>query len=535
MASEINIPGSQKNLIGPAGMDNLVDRVRNGAMIKESVSEDRLVDQLERAVSEIEELLASSLGPKGMNKIIVNPVNETFLTSDGKVILKEMDVLHPIVTSLKKLAESMDKACGDGTKTAVLLASNLIKNAILLMKTGMHPTTIIRGYELSLRKAYEMLEYSIKEAGENELRTAVMCSARSKGVEEHQAREITEAVLKVTTHLNEKTRGRFDLNRNVKLLKKVGGPEIRALEGIILDENPARADMLRDFEEPVVLILNYDLKIKSEYLNPQHNLRMDCANTAFLIEEKKKEICREIAEKIIASGAKVLFCEGDIDPHIETLLRDSNILAFKKLKLKDLEKVSDATGAPITTCKDEITHYLGKADRIWTEKQNGENFVFIAVKNSAISTLLIREPSKYGLGKVEEAVDDALNNAAFLLKNRGIVNGGGAIEFELAYMLRLFASTLEGKEQLAVRAYADSLQKIPETLAKNAGMNVIDAMTRMRSAYGRGEEARIDLSRKVTAGEPAVYDSATIKKLALVSASEVARNILRIDEIVPKR
>ncbi|MDD4497399.1 MAG: TCP-1/cpn60 chaperonin family protein, partial [Methanosarcinaceae archaeon] len=156
-------------------------------------------------------------------------------------------------------------------------------------------------------------------------------------------------------------------------------------------------------------------------------------------------------------------------------------------------------------------------------------------KNSAISTLLIREPSKYGLGKVEEAVDDALNNAAFLLKNRGIVNGGGAIEFELAYMLRLFASTLEGKEQLAVRAYADSLQKIPETLAKNAGMNVIDAMTRMRSAYGRGEEARIDLSRKVTAGEPAVYDSATIKKLALVSASEVARNILRIDEIVPKR
>jgi len=509
--------------------------VRDRNLIKEPVKKAGLLEQLEQAASEIAELLASSLGPKGMNKLIINPVNETFLTSDGKVILKELDIPHPIVTSFKKLAESMDKGCGDGTKTAVLLASNLIINAIELRKQGVQPTTLLRGYELALRKAYELLGYSVKQAGREEMRIAVFCSALSKGVEKQQAEAITTAVLKVMAHL-EKTRGEcFDLNKHVKLLKKRGGPEILGHEGIVLDENPARVDMPMEVENPLVLLLNYDLKLKSEYLNPRHNPRLDCANTGFLFEERKKESCKEIAAKILATGAKVLFCEGDIDPLIEAYLKKNKLLAFKKLKLKDLEKVSQVTGASITAYKEELKpRDLGKAERIWREKKNGENFVFIAVKKSKISTILIREPSNYGLDKIEEAADDALNNAAFLLKTREVVNGGGAIEFELAYMLKIFASTLRGKEQLAVLAYAEALQKIPEALACNAGMNPLDAMVQMNSAYSQGKEARIGMDRKITACEPAVYDAASIKKLAIVSASELVGKLLRIDEIVPK-
>lgn len=535
MASELKTPNSTR-LESQEGMVKLARTIRDKIQIDEPVKEERLIDQLERAAIEIDELLGSSLGPKGMNKIIVNPVGDIFVTSDGKVILKEMDVLHPVVTSLKKLAESMDKACGDGTKTAVIFASNLIKNAIRLIRAGVHPTIVIEGYELAMQKTYEMLQYSIKQASEEDVRTTVMCSATGKGIERHQAEIVTDIVLKVIKHLSEKQAGRLDLNSNIKILKKKGGPEIVAIEGLIMDENPARVDMPTEFENPAVLITNYDLKIKSGYLNPQHNLKMDSVQTAHLFEERKKQMCREIARKIIDSGANVLFSEGDIDPHIETMLRDSNILAFKKLKMKDLEKLAEASGTALMSKNDEIRPCnLGKADSIRVEKKNGENFVFIAVKEKAIATILIWEPVKYGLDKVEEAVDDALNNAAFLLKNKGIVNGGGAIEFELAHMVRLFAATQGGKRQLAVLAYAEALEKIPEILTRNVGMNTVDAMAQMKNSYARGIEARIDISRKVTDEGQKVYDSATVKKLAIIAGTETARNVLRIDEIVPKR
>jgi chaperonin GroEL (HSP60 family) len=535
MASELKTPESP-NRESQDGMAKLARTIRDKILIDEPVREEELIDQLERAAIEIDELLGSSLGPKGMNKIILNPVGDIFVTSDGKVILKEMDVLHPIVTSLKKLAESMDKACGDGTKTAVIFASNLIKNAVRLIRAGVHPTIIIEGYELAMQKAYEMLQYSIKQASEEDIRTTIMCSATGKGIERQQAEAVTDIVLQVIKHLSEKQAGRLDLNRNIKILKKKGGSEIVAIEGLIMDENPAREDMPESFQDPAVLIINYDLKIKSGYLNPQHNLKMDSVQTSLLFEEKKKQMCGEIARKIIDSGANVLFCEGDIDPYIETLLRDNEMLAFKKLKTKDLEKLAEATGTTLKVFQDEIRPCdLGKADSIKLEKKNGENFVFITVKEKAIATIMIWEPIKYGLDKVEEAVDDALNNAAFLMKNREIVNGGGAIEFELAHMVRLFAATQTGKKQLAVQAYAEALEKLPTILARNMGMNAIDAVAQMRNSYSRGIEARIDLSRKVTDQGPKVYDSATVKKLAIIAGTETAKNVLRIDEIVPKR
>ncbi|AKB76770.1 Heat shock protein 60 family chaperone GroEL [Methanosarcina horonobensis HB-1 = JCM 15518] len=219
MASELKVPGST-NLESQDGMAKLARTIRDKILIDEPVKEEGLIDQLERASIEIDELLGSSLGPKGMNKIIVNPVGDIFVTSDGKVILKEMDVLHPLVTSLKKLAESMDKACGDGTKTAVIFASNLIKNAVKLIRAGVHPTIVIEGYELAMQKAYEMLQYSIKQASEEDVRTTIMCSATGKGIERNQAEAVTDIVLKVINHLNEKQAGRLDLNRNIKSSKR---------------------------------------------------------------------------------------------------------------------------------------------------------------------------------------------------------------------------------------------------------------------------------------------------------------------------
>ncbi len=518
--------------------DQLAESIREKIGIKGPVKGEELTSHLEMVCGEVNRLLCSSFGPKGFDKLIINPVNEIVVTSDGKTILEEIDILHPAVTALKNLAKSMDKACGDGTKTAVILAAALIANGVKLIRNGVHPNTVIRGYRLALYKAYELLEYSSRPAKSYEESYAVVLGAAlSKGMQPRLAKELTHVVLRVVERLNCLSPERcLDLNENIKILQKSGGPAVDYLEGLIMDESPARSDMPRNFNKPSLLILNYDLKFKSEYLSPKHDKIARDLETAYSFRDKQKDILRGFADKIIGSGADVVFCEGNVDPCIEEALARKSILLFKKLKLKDLEKLSKATGTQIMVISDELApERLGRADSLEVIKKCHENFVFIRVQNQPIMSILVWEPVKYNLRKVEEAVDDALNSAAFLYRNKMIVTGGGGAEFDLSQMLRLYALTLEGKEQLSVLEYANALEEIPKVLARNAGMNALDAMTEIAASYSRGEEARIDLSGKVRADAPFVYDLASIKKLAIVSATETACSMLRVDEIRLKK
>ena len=518
--------------------DQLAESIREKIGIKGPVKGEELTRHLEMVCGEVNRLLCSSFGPKGFDKLIINPVNEIVVTSDGKTILEEIDILHPAVTALKNLAKSMDKACGDGTKTAVILAAALIANGVKLIRNGVHPNTVIRGYRLALYKAYELLEYSSRPAKSYEESYAVVLGAAlSKGMQPRLAKELTHVVLRVVERLNCLSPERcLDLNENIKILQKSGGPAVDYLEGLIMDESPARSDMPRNFNKPSLLILNYDLKFKSEYLSPKHDKIARDLETAYSFRDKQKDILRGFADKIIGSGADVVFCEGNVDPCIEEALARKSILLFKKLKLKDLEKLSKATGTQIMVISDELApERLGRADSLEVIKKCHENFVFIRVQNQPIMSILVWEPVKYNLRKVEEAVDDALNSAAFLYRNKMIVTGGGGAEFDLSQMLRLYALTLEGKEQLSVLEYANALEEIPKVLARNAGMNALDAMTEIAASYSRGEEARIDLSGKVRADAPFVYDLASIKKLAIVSATETACSMLRVDEIRLKK
>lgn len=518
--------------------DQLAESIREKIGIKGPVKGEELTRHLEMVCGEVNRLLCSSFGPKGFDKLIINPVNEIVVTSDGKTILEEIDILHPAVTALKNLAKSMDKACGDGTKTAVILAVALIANGVKLIRNGVHPNTVIRGYRLALYKAYELLEYSSRPAKSYEESYAVVLGAAlSKGMQPRLAKELTHVVLRVVERLKCLSPERcLDLNENIKILQKSGGPAVDYLEGLIMDESPARSDMPRNFNKPSLLILNYDLKFKSEYLSPKHDKIARDFETAYSFRDKQKDILRSFADKIIGSGADVVFCEGNVDPRIEEALARKSILLFKKLKLKDLEKLSKTTGTQIMVISDELApERLGRADSLEVIKKCHENFVFIRVQNQPIMSILVWEPVKYNLRKVEEAVDDALNSAAFLYRNKMIVTGGGGAEFDLSQMLRLYALTLEGKEQLSVLEYANALEEIPKALARNAGMNALDAMTEIAASYSRGEEARIDLSGKVRADAPFVYDLASIKKLAIVSATETACSMLRVDEIRLKK
>lgn len=519
-------------------MATLRESVRKRVGIVGEVKEQELIDHLESVSIDIKELLCSSFGPSGLNKVIINYVGDIYLTSDGKTIIEEVDVLHPFVTSLKSIAKAMDRTTGDGTKTAMILATSMILKAVKLMREGIHPASIVKGYQMALNKAYEILEYeSFPVISPEDTLSVVLNAALSKGLEYTKAKEIGDAVLEIITNLERtKIEECLDLEENVKILKKVGGPSFLKLTGVILDEKPAREDMPYHLTNAQVLVLNYETKFKSSILNAQHNIRMDTWETSHLFEEELKMHVREFANKIISTGANAVFSEGDVDPSVEEMLARKNILLFKKLKMKDLEKIARSTGSSVVSIKDEIVpHDLGMADEVRVEKKNGEYFAFVSVKNQPISTIVIWEPFIYGLEKVEEAIDDALNNAAFMLKDRMVVKGAGWIEFQIAQMLKQYASTISGKEQLAVIAYAQAIEEIPKILAENMGLNVIDTMVMMENYYNIGVDAKIDCLSKMTRNSSPVYDSAAVKKLAVISATDATISVLRIDKIIPRK
>lgn len=519
-------------------MDALRQSIRNRIGIKDDVEEDELIYQMLQASRDIKDLLASSFGPCGMSKIIISPTDDVYLTSDGKTIIEHIDVLHPVVTFLKKLAVSMDRVCGDGTKTAVILAASLIENAAKLVDYGLHPTTIIKGYQLALNKVYDILNYeSVRIVSDNDLHSVIENASLSKGIEPQQARIIADIVLKTLSKIKDiHDDNSIDLNEYIKVIKKVGGPSIECISGIILDETPSRDDMPDHLENASVLMVNGNVRFENKIINSQHNIKIDGFDNSMLLLQGQMRAVKVLSQKIIDSGANIVLCEGNVDEFLEDSLAKNGILLFKKLKIKDLEMVAKATGANIISIKDDIMpHDLGFADEVKVDKRNDEHFLFLSVNEQPISTILIWEPFRYGLEKLEEAVDDAINNAAFILKNPLVVKGGGDVEFVLSQMLRKYSSTAEGKEQLAVIEYANALEEIPRTLARNAGLNEVDAIAKMLNYYNKGIDCRIDLTRKVVANNPPVYDSSSIKKMAVIAATEAASNMLRIDKIVLKK
>ncbi|WNY26339.1 60 kDa chaperonin [Methanolapillus ohkumae] len=516
--------------------DELIRTLRERS-VTEPVDDVSLMFHIETLVSDILKMVASSYGPLGMNKMIVNPVGDVYLTSDGKTILKEIDLLHPVAVSLKRLGQSMDKSCGDGTKYALILACGLLLNAVSLLRKKVHPMTIIDGYELAMGKAYEMLEFVCEEADNEMIFSAVYAAAFSKGIEGEQATALAKAMIQTVIEIDRYAdeSSFLDLEENVKILKKRGSPDVLTFQGVILDEIPAREDMPKQILSPRILLLRNDLKVKSGYLNPEHFIRIDNPTTAFDFKCAKNDVAENFALKVLKSGANLVFCEGEVDAVIEEAFAKNKILLFKRLKEADLDYIARATGAQYSVILEDLTpDLLGFADEITIQKTRYETFAYLAV-SGPITSVLIHEPVKYGLGKIEEAADDALNTAALLLKNPSVVTGGGGTEYFLARSLRIFANTLDGKAQLAVLEFAKAVEAVPKFLAQNIGMDSIDALIQLSAMQEEGIDARIDVSGKVMANDPQVFDCATVKKYGLVAAFECVANILRVDEILLKK
>ncbi|RLF82702.1 thermosome subunit, partial [Thermococci archaeon] len=484
----------------------------------------------------IAETVRTTLGPKGMDKMLVDSLGDIVITNDGAAILDEMDIQHPAAKMMVEIAKTQDKEAGDGTTTAVVIAGELLRRAEELLNQNVHPSIIVKGYNLAAEKAQEILENIAKDASqmdEEVLMKAATTAMTGKAAEEEReylAKLAVEAVKLVGEKVGEKYQVDID---NIKLEKKEGGSarDTQLIRGVVIDKERVHPAMPRKIEDAKIALINEALEVKETETDAEIRITSPDQLQAFL--EQEERMIREMVDKIVATGANVVFCQKGIDDLAQHYLAKAGILAVRRVKKSDMEKLAKATGAKIVTnVRDLTSEDLGHAELVEERKVAGENMVFVeGCKNPKAVTILIRGGTEHVVDEVERALEDAIKVVKDIVEDGKIVAGGGASEIELAIKLDEYAKKVGGKEQLAIESFADALKVIPKTLAENAGLDPVDVLVKVTAAHKeKGPTVGVD----VFAGEPAdmmergVIEPLRVKKQAIKSASEAAVMILRI-------
>ena len=492
------------------------------------------------AVRAVAEILKTTYGPKGMDKMLVDSLGDITITNDGATILDKMDIQHPAAKMLVQIAKGQDEEAGDGTKTAVIFAGELLREAEKLLDKNIHPTIIIEGYKKALAKAIETIE-SIAEPvsidDDEKLLLVARTSLNSKAVrdaKEHLARIAVEAVKAIAEKRGDKWY--VDLN-NVGMIKKHGGSifDTRLVKGIVLDKEVVHPDMPRRVENAKIAVLDAPLEIEK----PELDMEVSITSPELIkrMMEKQEKILAEKVEKIAATGANVVITQKGIDEVAQHYLAKHGIMAVRRVKRSDIEKIAKATGAKIvTSIRDLKPEDLGYAELVEERKVGEDKMIFIeGAKNPRSVTILIRGGFERLVDEAERALRDALNSVADAVMDGRIVAGGGAIEAEVAKALREYIKTLAEKERLAIEAYIRAIESIPQTLAYNAGHDPIDVLMDLTSAHAEGKKWHgidIETGEIVDMWEKGIIEPARVKINALKAGTEVATLILRIDDVI---
>lgn len=492
------------------------------------------------AARQVADQVRSTLGPKGMDKMIVDAMGEVIVTNDGVTILQEMTIEHPSAKMIVEVAKTQEDEVGDGTTTVVVLAGEFLKSALVLLEKGIHPTVIVKGYRLAANKALEILREIAKPITLKDRQTLIKIAQTAmtgKGAE--QSREVlSELAVKAIIDVAEQDGDSIKVDiANIKIEKKVGGSieDSELVEGIILDKERAHSGMPRQVYKARVALLNSPLEIKNTEIDSKIQITDPMQMQAFLDQEES--MIKSMADKVINSGANVLFCQKGIDDLAQHYLSKAGILAVRRVKQSDMQKLAMATGAIIVNNIADLTQKdLGNAGNIEELKVGNERMIYVReCKNPKSVTVLVRGGTEHVVDEVKRAVDDALGDLSATLNVGKIVSGAGSTEIELAMRLKKYSESLSGREQLAVEAFANSLEVIPRTLAENAGLDPIDIVASLKSAHDRKEiTAGIDVfSGKIKDAEKmGVIEPLKIKTQAVSSAAEVAIMILRIDDVI---
>ncbi len=491
----------------------------------------------------IAQIVKTTLGPKGMDKMLVSDLGDIIITNDGATILEEMNVEHPTAKLMVEIAKTQDKEVGDGTTTSVVIAGNLLKNAGQLLDKNIHPTTIIKGFELAEAKAQEELEKIGEDVTPDDsetLKRIAMVAMGSKGIGSDKEKElIADIVVKAVKQVSEKRDGKYYVDLDlVKIEKKAGGEvaDTRLVNGIVIDKEVVHAGMPKKIKNAKIALIDAALEVEKTETDAKINITAPEQLEAFLRQEE--EMLKKMVEKIKKAGANVVFVQKGIDDVAQHYLAKAGILAVRRVKKSDMEKLSRATGARIASSLDDLSEKdLGEAEIVEERKVGGEAMVFVEnCKDPKSVTIFVRGGTEHVVNEVERAIKDALGSVASTLEVGKYVAGGGSVEIELAKRLRDYAVEVGGREQLAVEAFADALESIPTTLAENAGMDAIDTLVELRSKHSKenGIYFGVDVGNGKVSDmkELGVLEPLKVKRQAISSAVETARLVLRIDDII---
>jgi len=487
----------------------------------------------------VAETVKSSLGPKGMDKMLVDSMGDVTITSDGRTILDEMDVQHPAAKMLVEVAKTQDNEAGDGTTTAVIISGELLNKAQELIEKNVHPTVIIDGYRKASEKALEVLERIAIHADINSdyAKKVAMTSMASKLVADHReylADLAVKAMLAVAEKDGDKYKADVD---DVKVEKKPGESvrDTKLIQGIVLDKDIAHSGMPKRVEKAKIALLDCPLEIEKTEFDAKINIESPEQMEAFLKQEE--EMLRDMVEKIAKTGANVVLCEKGVDDMVQHFLARKGILAVRRNKKSDMEKLAKATGGKIVTNLDAITSAdLGYAALVEERKIGEDKMTFIeGCKHPKAVTILIRGGTQRIVDEAERSLHDALCVVRDVIEEPKIVAGGGASELEVSRMLKKYSETLPGREQLAVRGFAEALEVIPITLTENAGLDPIDILSELRARHEKGETwAGIEvISGKIQdMSKAGVFEPLAVKKQIIKSGTEASTMLLKIDDVI---
>ncbi len=488
----------------------------------------------------VAESVRSSLGPKGMDKMLVDNFGDVTITSDGRTILDEMDIQHPAAKMLVEVSKTQDNEAGDGTTSAVIVAGELLNKAEELVDKKVHPTVIIDGYRKAAKKALEILDkiaIAVDLENTDLLKKVAMSSMAGKLVAD--SREfLADLVVKAMLEVAEKKGKTWKVDvDDVKVEKKSGESlsETKLINGIVLDKEVVHSGMPKRVEKAKIALLDSSLEIEKTEFDAKINIETPDQIEAFLSQEEA--ILKGMTDKIAKSGATVVICQKGIDDMAQHFLSKKGIVAIRRAKKSDMEKLAKATGGKIITKLDSITvDDLGYAALVEERKIGDDKMTFIeGCKNPQAVTLLIRGATERLTAETERSIHDALCVVKDIVDEPKILAGGAAPEIEMASAIRKYAETLPSKEQLAVLAFAEALESIAVTLTENAGLEPIDVISELRSKHEQGEvwygiEARKGKTQDMS--KIGVFDPVKVKKQIIKSASEAATMILKIDDVI---
>jgi thermosome len=488
----------------------------------------------------IAEVVASSLGPRGMDKMLVDSLGDVTITNDGATILKEIDVQHPAAKMMVEISKATDNEVGDGTTSVVVLAGALIEKAEELISKDVHPTIIVDGYRKSAIKAIEILSnlaQKIDGGDKSQLVRIARTSMQTKLVSK-ESNELAETVVNAAIQVSEKFDSKYKVDiEDVKVEKKAGGSlrDTKLIKGIVLDKEVVHGGMPKRVEKAKIALINSALEIEKTEFDAKINISSPDQMKMFLEEENK--MLMTMVDKITKSGANVVICQKGIDDIAQHYMAKANILAVRRVKESDMTKLSRATGARIVSNLDDLSSKdLGLADLVEERKVETDKWVFVeGCRHPKSVTILIRGGSQRVVDEAERSIHDALMVTKDVLERPAIVAGGGSPESYTAGKLREWSNSLSGREQLAAEKFAESLEVIPLRLAENAGMDPIDTLTELRSKQLKGSKwSGIDVRNgKVTdMSKLDIVEPLSVKEQIIKSATEVASMILRIDDVI---